>query len=181
MPCPAKELAGIEPFVAIFKIECGGKTTCSGAERGWCVLARDAFGHGMPCPYWGNGRDERTRSLVFQVWRDVCCDWIGAQAEAYATGNLRRIGRGGNWSGRCDSRRRGFRGRSALRLVASRSLATRSQMRRRLRRCRWRGGGCERRSRAGRVLNVRGRVRWLRFQRDGSGRTRISRTRRNWN
>ena len=80
MPCPAKELAGIEPFVAIFKIECGGKNTCSGAERGWCVLARDAFGHGMPCPYWGNGRDERTRSLVFQVWRDVRCDWIGAQA-----------------------------------------------------------------------------------------------------
>jgi hypothetical protein len=34
----------------------------------------------MPCPYWGSGRDERTRSLVFQVWRDVRCDWIGAHA-----------------------------------------------------------------------------------------------------
>ena len=97
------------------------------------------------------------------------------------TGNLRRIGRGGNWSGRCDSRRRGFRGRSASRLVASRSLATRSQMRRRLRRCRWHGGGCGLRSRAGRVLSVRGRVRWLRSRRDGLGRTRISRRRRSWN
>jgi hypothetical protein len=53
MPCPAKELGRIGPFVATQKFRCRANT-CSDVVRGWHVIARGAFGHGMPCPYWEN-------------------------------------------------------------------------------------------------------------------------------
>ena len=50
MPCPAKELGVIGPFVAVENSKAnGGSASCGG----WRAVACGAFGHGMPCPYCG--------------------------------------------------------------------------------------------------------------------------------
>jgi hypothetical protein len=61
MPCPAKELAGIELFVAIFKIECGGKTT----SRCGVMFAAIGLGHTQECLcYWESSANWSWRKLV---------------------------------------------------------------------------------------------------------------------
>jgi hypothetical protein len=74
MPCPAKELGTVDSFVAMFRFESKAKTFCSGAVRGWRVLACSAFGHGMPCPYCRKLLRRRKNDVVIRVknWRSRC-------------------------------------------------------------------------------------------------------------
>jgi hypothetical protein len=83
------------------------------------------------CADWGTGRNARAteRQRRYENLEPNAKEPAGCRRyrRTCATCNLRRIGRGGNSSGRCDWRRRGFRGRGRLRLgalyLASRSCA----------------------------------------------------------
>jgi len=80
MRCPAMELGGIAPFVAMFRFESQGKTFVADAVRGWRGDACSAFGHGMPCPYVGNGKSEKN-DVVYGAWiARLCCGVTLAQA-----------------------------------------------------------------------------------------------------
>jgi hypothetical protein len=68
MPCPAKELGGIAPFVAMFvAISESQKSICSPRFARWRGCACSAFGHGMPYPTAGNGDCKRTTQALSRL------------------------------------------------------------------------------------------------------------------
>jgi len=82
MPCPAKELGGIAPFVAMFvAISESQKSICSARFARWRGCACSAFGHGMPCPYCRKRQLQKNDAGAFSTSQFLGCSDLGHSQE----------------------------------------------------------------------------------------------------